>query len=442
MWKSAAPPLPLPGLPEVPEVRFRGRSIPILGSSVRPSSLPSHVYQIHGCSSSSAEASGYQGANLYRRQAYYGPVTRAGSSALRCRHWPHPEPGVETQHEKKRVGTSPENHVPGSGVGLGHDAGTIVSCTDRVHPGHGDQYKAFQRVLGLMAAASNVIPFGLLHMKALQWWLKTKGFSQKGNPFHMIRVTRRCLRSLSMSKKSLVSVPRPRAGIVMSPESRFDRCLPHGLGRGHGWQGSEELPPRPQGSPRRQCVGDLLLDSSGGSEIAPTIQIGTSDLLVIPGETVISQNNARPRGPESESRHPVEAGTEARGMETSHRGGEVDMREVRPSGSGFVRVLRDVPLSTVVFSHSSSPIGFGCHGTDVAETTPVREGPSRRDQLTSSYPVLAGPGMVFRNNSNPGRPAFADPSEEGPASTGRGLNIHPRPDLWKLWAWPLRGLST
>ncbi len=54
--------------------------------------------------------------------------------------------------------------------------------------------KQFQRLLGPMAAASNVIPFGLLYMRPLQWWLRTKGFSLRGNPFRMIKVTRQCFR--------------------------------------------------------------------------------------------------------------------------------------------------------------------------------------------------------------------------------------------------------
>ncbi|KAL0169055.1 hypothetical protein M9458_037277, partial [Cirrhinus mrigala] len=51
--------------------------------------------------------------------------------------------------------------------------------------------KQFQQLLGLMAAVSNVIPFGLLYMRPLQWWLKTKGFCPRGNPLRMIKVTRR-----------------------------------------------------------------------------------------------------------------------------------------------------------------------------------------------------------------------------------------------------------
>ncbi|MCI4385150.1 hypothetical protein PGIGA_G00046990 [Pangasianodon gigas] len=48
-------------------------------------------------------------------------------------------------------------------------------------------------------AASNVIPFGLLHMRPLQWWLKTRGFFRnRGNPLRMIKVTRRCRRALAV----------------------------------------------------------------------------------------------------------------------------------------------------------------------------------------------------------------------------------------------------
>ncbi|KAI2651801.1 Transposon Ty3-G Gag-Pol polyprotein [Labeo rohita] len=52
-----------------------------------------------------------------------------------------------------------------------------------------------------MAAVSNVIPFGLLYMRPLQWCLKTKGGSPRGNLLCMIKVTRRCLRALDMWRR-------------------------------------------------------------------------------------------------------------------------------------------------------------------------------------------------------------------------------------------------
>ncbi|KAL0172227.1 hypothetical protein M9458_032538, partial [Cirrhinus mrigala] len=78
---------------------------------------------------------------------------------------------------------------------------SIRTAVARVKEGRSLTVKQFQQLLGLMAAASNVIPFGLLYMRPLQWWLKTKGFSPRGNPLRMIKVTRRCLRALDMWRK-------------------------------------------------------------------------------------------------------------------------------------------------------------------------------------------------------------------------------------------------
>ncbi|KAI2660103.1 Mitogen-activated protein kinase kinase kinase 7 [Labeo rohita] len=52
-----------------------------------------------------------------------------------------------------------------------------------------------------MAAVSNIIPFGLLYMRPLQWCLKTKGVCLRGNLLCMIKVTRRCLRALDMWRR-------------------------------------------------------------------------------------------------------------------------------------------------------------------------------------------------------------------------------------------------
>ncbi|KAL0201659.1 hypothetical protein M9458_004846, partial [Cirrhinus mrigala] len=78
---------------------------------------------------------------------------------------------------------------------------SIRNAVARVKEGRSLTVKQFQQLLGLMAAASNVIPFGLLYMRPLQWWLKTKGFSPRGNLLHMIKVTRRCLRALDMWRR-------------------------------------------------------------------------------------------------------------------------------------------------------------------------------------------------------------------------------------------------
>ncbi len=71
--------------------------------------------------------------------------------------------------------SSTENHLSGRGVGSDHDAGTYVpriesflTSVKRVSEGRSLTVRQFQKLLGLMSAASNVIPFGLLYMRPLQ----------------------------------------------------------------------------------------------------------------------------------------------------------------------------------------------------------------------------------------------------------------------------------
>ena len=64
---------------------------------------------------------------------------------------------------------------------------SILTPVVRVREGRSLSVKQSRRLLGLMAAASNVNTIGLLYMRSLQRWLKTKGFSPRGNPLRMLK---------------------------------------------------------------------------------------------------------------------------------------------------------------------------------------------------------------------------------------------------------------
>ncbi len=109
-------------------------------------------------------------------------------------------------------------------------------------------------------------------------------------------------------EETLVSVPRPSIGSVMSTKSCIDRLIPYGLGavidsrfvRGlwrdlaflmahklsrddNGLQGSEELSLRSQRSPypntSRQYFSGLVFEPSGGFEVAPSCRPSHQILL-------------------------------------------------------------------------------------------------------------------------------------------------------------------
>ncbi len=116
-------------------------------------------------------------------------VASVGSTASKCCASPHERVGVTAKCQKECAFSTTEDHLPWRGMGLNVDVGapvtarieSILSAVKSIRLGQSLTVKPFQRLLGLMAAASNMIPFGLLYMRPLQWWLRTKGFSPKGN---------------------------------------------------------------------------------------------------------------------------------------------------------------------------------------------------------------------------------------------------------------------
>ncbi len=197
---------------------------------------------------------------------------------------------------------------------------SILTEVRRVKEGQSLTVKQFQRLLGLMAAASNMIPIGLLYMRPLQWWLKTKGFSPRGNPLRMIKVTRPCLRHV---ETTLVLVSGPGVGSSVSPRNASDGRVPHRLGSGHEWppcprsvegsasrlahqpagdagrvSGSETLSPRPKKSPcvgaHRQHSGGLLHQPPRRSAVTPPVQVGAPDSCVVPEQTPLIESSLHP----------------------------------------------------------------------------------------------------------------------------------------------------
>ncbi len=186
---------------------FGGQSLPVSSSSLRPSTLTPHFYEVCGCRVSSAAATGHPHTQLHRRLVDSRSIRADGRDLNRDVVLAHMKVLGLRLNAKKSV-LSPLQRTTYLGVVWDSTAmqarmspawiESILTEVRRVKEGQSLTVKQFQRLLGLMSAASNVIPIGLLYMRPLQWWLKTKGFSPRGNPLRMIKVTRWCLRALDI----------------------------------------------------------------------------------------------------------------------------------------------------------------------------------------------------------------------------------------------------
>ncbi len=120
---------------------------------------------------------GHPHTQLHRRLVDFSSFRADGGSTSRCHSCSSERVGVKTKCQEKCAFSITEDHLSRRGVGFGHDAGTlspvriesILTTVRRVREGLSLTFKQFQILLGLMAAVSNVIPFGLLYTRPLKW---------------------------------------------------------------------------------------------------------------------------------------------------------------------------------------------------------------------------------------------------------------------------------
>ncbi len=109
---------------------------------------------------------------------------------------------------------------------------SIFTSVKRVREGKSLTVKQFQRLLGLMAATSNVIPFGLLYMRPLQWWLRPRDFPRGEIHFAWSRSLDGVCEPRHV-EETLVLKSGPGAGSSVSPVIVSDGRVSHRLGSSH-----------------------------------------------------------------------------------------------------------------------------------------------------------------------------------------------------------------
>ncbi len=463
---------------EVPEVRFQGQSLPISGSSLRPSTLTPNFHEVRGCCTGASATSGHPHTQLHRRLVDFSSFRAVGGSTSRCRSRSHERIGIKTKCKKKCAVSIPENNLSRRGVGFDHDAGTIVPCSDRVDSQHGQESQ--RRPVTHCQAVSKTVGSDGSSVQRDTFWpavhetptvvAQVQGVLPEGKPILHDQGHAAMPTCLGHVEETLVLVSGPGPGSSLPPRNASDGCIPDRLGSGHEW------PPCPQsvewspshvahqlpgdaghvsstetfssGPKKSQCTSThrqhsfgFLYQPPGRSAFAPLMQAGAPDPCVVPGQVPLAESGLYSWASQCRSRHPVEAGAEARGMEASPRGGEADLESFWPGTGGSVCDSSDIALSPLVLSDSSGSAGAGCYGTDVAEASSVRLSPdcsapgsSResapgRGPAVASSPVLAGPSMVLGPDFSPRRLPMGDSSQERSPLTSGGYDLSSPPGV-------------
>ncbi|XP_067305338.1 uncharacterized protein [Pseudorasbora parva] len=292
----------------------------------------------------------------------------------------------------------------------------------------------------LMAAASNVIPFGLLYMRPLQWWLRSRGFSPRGNPFSLDQGHATLPTFLGEVEGSLVPVPRSSSGGSLSSCNVNDGCLPNWLGGGH------ECPLGSGSVERHSAVVAVFLSLR---HFLPDLR-GRPALVRSDNTAVVSYINRQGVVADSLSRQGVVPGE-----------WRLHPEVVESLWDCFGRAQVDLFASQET---THCPLFFSLtHPASLGLDVIVQTWPRLR--LYAFPPLAVLPGVLERVRRDgarlllvapfwPGRVRLSDIVSllEGPPweipvrrdllSEARGSVLHPRPELWRLWAWPLRGPSS
>ncbi len=88
------------------------------------------------------------------------------------------------------------------------------------------------------------------------------------------------------------------------------------------------------------------------------MQTGAPDPCVVPGQVPLAESGLYSWASQCRSRHPVEAGAEARGMEASPRGGEADLESFWPGTGGSVATHQTSHCPLWYFLTHPAPLGL------------------------------------------------------------------------------------
>ncbi len=276
-----------------------------------------------------------------------------------------------------------------------------TACLARFKLGRHVSVGTCRRLLGLMAAASPVLPLGLLHMRPFLWWMKELRLHPTIPVTHLISVSRSCSRPLlqwrdpaflqsgvrmgaihrrhiittdaSMTGWGAVFVGRPASG-------EMDRRVPFLAHKLPGTQGClpgvDVFSLRSRGasyhSQNGQYGGSVPHKPPGRFTVAHPGQACAPSSPLVPGQVPFFEGRSRSGNTEPCGRFSVETETQAGRVDVEPSDGIPDLESVWQSGSGPLCFSRVIPMPALVLSEFPDDSGHRCIRPPVVECHSVR----------------------------------------------------------------------
>ncbi len=343
----------------------------------------------------------------------------------------------------------------------------ILSYLRHFREGSSVHLKEFQRLLGLMASASAVCHLGLLHMRPLQLWLKTRvPWTAWTSGRLSIAVTRGCIEALApwrnpnfFSRGVPLGLVTSRVVVTTDASTLGWGAVCEGMPASGQWSEHRSDAHKPIGigsslfssegvssttgtaactDSHRQHVCGRVHKSPGRRPFEGVVQAG-SDVTAMGGfSPSIHQSNAHPRSFESRGRHAFKEENSSRGMEVTPRVSSDDLEPLRGSRGGFIRYERECTLPVVLLS-VPLPVGRGrahsaladsqalCVSSDQDIASGVMQDQGGASVRHTHSSELAEPALVSGLDRAADSPPLADSGQEGHVISGGRLGVAPEP---------------
>ncbi len=321
--------------------------------------------------------------------------------------------------------------------------------------------KVFQRMLGLMAAASPVLQLGLLRMRPLQRWLKPRVPHNAWRHGRLnIRVNQACVTALTpwknprwMEKGVAMGLVHTRKVVTtdasntgwggavrrqtdLRPLVEDGERLPHQLlGNASSLSSLPVFPAGPNRTPcadsLRQHVRGVLYKSPGRCLLEAPLYSGRAPSGMGSAQPALAEGSTPAGQTEPRSRYVISEQCPLRGVDAPSAGGSEDLEDLWQGRSRPFRLQRQLSLPNLLFE------GQGCVGPRLAQPPPLCIPPDRPAstgrqayQGTGSQGAIGGPlveepTLVVRADSATDSSPLARAPETGSPLSGERNNMAP-----------------